>query len=244
MRPPSSLNSPTQSPSDGAFAIALDGNAIYSLTTTTGQRKGQAGDVIPAAKPFPLPYHDDFESYRSGESPRYFSDQKGTFEVCNEPGHGKCLKQIVPQPGTLWQYMPSVVKPYTVIGDQKWSDYVLSADVRLDGGDVELGGRFGDQNRLSYRWILAKDGSWQLKYQDKVLASNKIGGFDGAAWHAMRIVFHGTTIRGYLDGRMLASVNDSARSRGMAYLASTYHGNLFDNMSISPAPSDDDRGTK
>ena len=60
----------------------------------------------------------------------------------------------------MWQYVPGIVKPYTVIGDQKWSDDRLSADVRIAGGDVELGGRFGDQNRLSYRWVLPKNGSW------------------------------------------------------------------------------------
>ena len=87
------------------LTIALEGNSIYSLTTTTGQRKGEPAHAIPAAKPFPLPYRDDFESYRPGESPRYFSDQKGTFEVWDEPGHGKCLKQIVPQQGIMWEYM-------------------------------------------------------------------------------------------------------------------------------------------
>ncbi|MGA2617440.1 MAG: hypothetical protein ABSF26_07510 [Thermoguttaceae bacterium] len=231
-------------PVRGAFTVTLDGNAIYSLTTTAGQRKGQAAHAVPAAKPFPLPYRDDFESYQAGESPRYFSDQKGTFEVYNEPGHGKCLKQVVPQQGILWEYATKLIKPYTVIGSQKWSDYALGADVRLEAGDVELGGRFGDQNLLSYRWILAKDGSWKLNYQGKVLASGKIPGFDGTAWHAMRIVLRGTTIRGYLDGRMLAAVSDSARSQGMAYLASTYHGNLFDNVSITAAPADDGRGTQ
>ena len=75
----------------------------------------------------------------------------------------------------MWQYMQGIIKPYTVIGDQKWSDYSLSADVRIVGGDVELGGRFGDQNKLSYRWILAKDGAWKLNYQEKTLASGAIG---------------------------------------------------------------------
>ena len=59
------------------------------------------------------------------------------------------------------------------MGDQRWTDYALSADVRIAGGDVELGGRFGDQNQLSYRWILAKDGTWKLNYQKKVLACGR-----------------------------------------------------------------------
>ena len=49
----------------------------------------------------------------------------------------------------------------------------------------------------------------------------------------MKIVFHGHSIRGYIDGQLLADVTDATRSNGMAYLASTYHGNLFDNVRIS-----------
>jgi len=224
-------------PAKGALTIALQGNSIYSLTTTNGQRKGEASHAIPAARPFPLPYRDDFESYRPGDSPRYFSDQKGTFEVWDEPGHGKCLKQIVPQQGIMWEYMRGIVKPYTVIGNQKWSNYGLSADVHLEGGDVELGGRYGDQNKLSYRWILAKDGSWKLNYQEHTLAVGTIKGFDATRWHTMKIVFRDDTIHGWLDGQVLARVKDSSRSSGMAFLASTYNGNLFDNVSISDSRS-------
>lgn len=96
------------------------------------------------AAPFPFPYQDDFESYKPGSTPRFFSDQKGSFEVVDEAGHGKCLKQIVPMQGIMWGYMQGVVKPYTVIGDDAWTDFVLSAHVRIAGGDVELGGRFND----------------------------------------------------------------------------------------------------
>lgn len=218
----------------GFLVVPLHGNSIYSLTTTTGQRKGTPAHAIPAAKPFPLPYRDDFKSYKPGETPRYFTDQKGTFEVCDEPGRGKCLKQIVPQQGIMWEYMRAVAKPYTVFGDQKWKDYSLSANVRITGGDVELGGRFGDQNRLSYRWTLAKDGSWKLKYQEKLLASGTMQGFDASAWHSLKLVLHGTTIRGMIDGRSLAEVKDTSRSNGMPYLASTYDANLFDNVMIEP----------
>ena len=148
-------------PCASAFTVTLGGNSIYSLTTTSGQRKGVAPHPIPAAKRFPLPYRDDFESYRPGQSPRYFSDQKGTFEVWDEPGHGKCLKQIVPEEGILWVYMRKVPKPFTVIGDPKWADYALSADVRVAGGDVELGGRFGSEDkRPPARTNSPTAGSW------------------------------------------------------------------------------------
>jgi galactosylceramidase len=222
-----------RTPVGSSLTIALDADSIYSLTTTTGQHKGEPAHAIPAAQRFPLPYRDDFESYRPGQSPRYFTDQKGTFEVWDEPGHGKCLKQIVPRQGILWEYQAGIVKPYSVIGDQAWTDYALATDVRIVGGDVELGGRYGDQNKLSYRWVLAKDGSWRLQYQEKVLAAGSIHGFDAAVWHAMRIEFRGDTILGFIDGKSLARVRHTSRSAGMAYLASTYDGNMFDNVSLT-----------
>jgi galactosylceramidase len=130
--------------------------------------------------------------------------------------------------------MRAVAKPYTVLGDQRWKVYTLSADVRIAGGNVELGGRFGDQNRLSYRWILTKQGGWKLNYQNRTLASGIMADFDGAAWHSLKLVLRGTTIRGMIDGRLLAEAKDSSRAGGMPYLASTYDANLFDNVAIEP----------
>ena len=215
---------------DGTLSIALTANSIYSLTTTVGQTKGHHS--IPADKSFPFPYAEDFESYAAGESPKYFSDQKGTFEVWEEPGHGKCLKQIVPQEGHMWEYMKKVLKPYTVIGDQKWQDYALSADVQVKGGDVEVGGRFQDQNQLSYRWILARDGNWKLNYQGKNLGSGTLSDFDRSAWHNLKLVLAGETLKGFIDGRLLTETKDGSVAHGMPYLASTYDGNLFDNVRV------------
>jgi hypothetical protein len=61
--------------------------------------------------------------------------------------------------------------------------------------------------------------------------------FDASAWHSMKLVLRGATIRGYIDGQRLADVKDSSRSHGMPYLASTYDGNLFDNVTISDETS-------
>ena len=119
-----------------------------------------------------------------------------------------------------------------MIGEQAWTDYILSADVTIAGGDVELGGHFKDQNKLSYRWILDPKGNWKLNFQAKTLASGSIAGFDGAAWHAMKLVFRGGNVEGHIDGHRLAQAKAGAVKSGMAILASTYDGNLFDNISI------------
>ena len=181
-----------------------------------------------------MPFVEDFESYRPGDTPRYFSDQKGTFEVCRWPQGGLCLAQIVPAQGILWGDN-WLLKPHTLFGDQDWQDCAIEADVRLAGGDVEIGGRYADRNKLGYRWILARDGRWQMNWQYTSLAAGQVENFDPAAWHHLRLTLKADQIRGDVDGRQLAAVTDKSRSQGMAFLASTYDRNLFDNIRVKPA---------
>jgi galactosylceramidase len=220
----------TVMPEKNLFTLHLQSNSVYTLTTTTGQQKG-AHD-IPADRPFPFPFKENYDTYPSGATPRYHSDQKGTFAIADVQGHGRCLQQVVPRQGYLWQYMPNVRKPYTVIGDQDWQDYTIAADVFIRSGDVELGGRFGDINKLSYRFILDVKGAWSLAYQDRRLASGRVIDFDARRWHTMKLSMNGRELGAELDGRNLCAVQDSERPSGMAYLASSYDANCFDDLLI------------
>lgn len=51
----------------------------------------------------------------------------------------------------------------------------------------------------------------------------------------MKFVLRGTKMKGFIDGKLLAEVTDSSAESGMAILASSYDGNLFDNLAILPA---------
>ena len=215
--------------------LQLDADAVYTFTSTSGQQKGSHG-IPPARKPFPLPFAEDFESYRPGDTPRYFSDQKGTFEVCRWPNGGLCLAQIVPAQGILW-FNNWLLKPHTLFGDKNWKDCTIEADVLLAGGDVEIGGRYADRNKLGYRWILARDGRWQLNWQYTALAAGQIEKFDPGAWHHLRLSMDGDRIGGFVNGRLLASVTEKSGAQGMAFLASTHDRNLFDNVRVAPLPA-------
>src|SRR6266545_1431523 len=59
--------------SNGSALLRLQPKSIYTITTTTGQSKGAFAS--PPEKAFPLPYTEDFESYREGVTPRYLADQ-------------------------------------------------------------------------------------------------------------------------------------------------------------------------
>jgi galactosylceramidase len=219
-----------------ALELELEADAIYTLTTTTGQQKGSHG-TPPERKPFPLPFVENFEGYRPGETPRYFSDQKGTFEVCRWQKGGLCLTQIVPEQGILW-YDNWLLKPHTLFGDPNWRDCIVEADVFLAGGDVEIGGRYADRDKLGYRWILTRDGRWQLNWQYTSLAAGQIEKFDPAAWHHLRLELKGSLLKGHVDGKKMAAVTDTSRATGMAFLASTYDRNLFDNVRVGPVEAE------
>jgi len=119
-------------PEGGTVALTVDPDAIYSLTTTRGQRKG-GFEGVPAQLAFPFPYRETFERYRDarawGYLPRYFADIEGAFELAPCPGERRtCLRQSVPVRPHSWA--PDW-KPYTILGDDGWTDYEASAEVRV-----------------------------------------------------------------------------------------------------------------
>ncbi|MCS0633763.1 hypothetical protein NX786_30945 [Telluria mixta] len=133
-------------PEGGAVALTVDPDAIYSLTTTRGQQKG-GFDAVPVQQAFPFPYRETFERYRDarawGYLPRYFADIEGAFELAPCPGDRRtCLRQSVPVRPHSWA--PDW-KPYTILGDDGWTDYEVSAEVRVGRGEsAAVMGRIND----------------------------------------------------------------------------------------------------
>ncbi|MBP1531153.1 MAG: hypothetical protein ILA39_03365 [Bacteroidaceae bacterium] len=123
-------------PKGGKFSITLKPDAVYSFSTTTGQQKGSFVD-IPASKPFPIPYKDDFEQYSNPEEwgylPHYLADLIGCFELRPSPARkGMSIQQTVGAHTLSWA---PEWHHYTILGDAGWKDYEISADVYLNPGD-------------------------------------------------------------------------------------------------------------
>jgi galactosylceramidase len=120
---------------NNSFTIALEPNSIYTISTTTGQQKGSFANV-PAETKFPFPYYETFDEYaapaRFGFLPHYMADIAGVFEIAERPDKtGRCLRQVTARKPQSWapEWMP-----YTIIGDEHWQDYEVSADIYLDDG--------------------------------------------------------------------------------------------------------------
>jgi galactosylceramidase len=236
------------------FTITLDPNSIYSISTTTGQQKGSF-DNVPASKPFPFPYYDEFEGYQSAKAwgylPHYLTDISGVFELADRPDKtGHCLRQVLTEKAISFanEWMP-----YTILGDKNWKDYEVSVDVFLDnGGWAGVMGRVssafsGDVcNPKGYYLRLEADGTCALFAATQTrsaaagtqLATGKANQATGSQWHNVKLRFSGTTITGFVDGAQVLSVSNDLCAGGLAGLVTGGEHNarntaLFDNLIVN-----------
>lgn len=216
----------------GTFEYWLQPEALYTFTSTTLGQKGL--HVPPPPLPFPLPFVDDFESYTLGSTPKYFSDQAGTFEVGQHSnGAGKSLKQIVAVEGLAWN--PQFT-PFTIIGENTWTDYQIVADARLTGdGFVSLMGRIENDTELvplGYFLKIFATGRYELWRSSELLRSGPAS-FASNEWHQIRMDLEDSQIRTFLDGTLLCEVVDTRYATGLAGLGTGWHPGEFDNVRIS-----------
>lgn len=231
---------------DNVVSITLPPNSICTLTTTTGQTKGQPAHEIPNNTAFTLPYVEDFESYQIGKQPKYTVDQSGAFEIATGGKNGgKCLRQLITlalKPND-WERR-ATPSPYTLIGGQELKNYTTSFDFLMENiadvdyeGYVLIGARCnfsptGNVPAECYNLRLFHDGRWELRSAALVLQSGSASTFSLNAWHNLKICCNDNQIRAYLDNLLLASVTDSEYPSGHVVIGSGYNNVRFDNFKI------------
>jgi galactosylceramidase len=245
---------PDVAPVNGSFTVALDANSIYSISTTTGQQKGEA--TPPVAADFPKPYYETYDHYADftsvGYRPYYHNDIAGGFELFKRPdGSGNCLRQVVSQPAQSWA---PETNPYTIVGNTAWTDYEVSADVSIETssgwasvmGRVNSTGTGYGTNPNGYYLTLSPTGAWNF-YAAPTAAAVTSGQATLAAgsWHNLKLVFQGTSIKGSIDGTQVFAVTNTKYSKGNVGLGTAAKTTaLFDNLlvtdvnpSTKPAPT-------
>jgi len=232
--------------SNGTWTIKLNANCIYSLTTTTGQRKGVASSSPPAS--LPLPYSEDFEGCTLNATPRYLCDQGGTFEVVAREDGGKCLRQQVHRQGINWA---NVNYAFSVIGDDRWNDIEMSVEASFESLPEDAkalserfvgvlarwypGGtwiHFSTPHPAGYYLCLFGDGRWELTTARIVLAEGKASP-PGTAWHKLDLRCIGDQITASLDGKVLTEVRNATYQRGLVGISSGLHPARFDKLAIA-----------
>jgi len=231
------MNLGSLNPVNGVFTYTFLPGCVYTLSTTTGQAKGNAVPV--AAAPFPLPFKDNFESYIPGTTPKYFSDQAGTFEIFSRAdGQGQALRQILSQDGIRWT---AEWQPYSLIGDASWTDYEVSEDVLIEtnGGSAFIMGRVGSvpgfTNPLPDGYWLALNNAafqWQLYASTNLIAWGAANA-SVQVWHNLRLAMHGSSLSCYIDQTLVTNIVDFSYASGMAGLGcGGWYGAEFDNFTL------------
>ncbi|MGA2448863.1 MAG: galactosylceramidase [Polyangiaceae bacterium] len=235
---------------NGSFTVSMAPNTVYSLTTTTGQKKGSY--TSPATAGFPLPYYETYDHYNSdfttsGYRPYYHADICGGFELYQRPdGTGQCLRQVVNPAANAWGVEWN---PYTIVGDPTWTDYQVSADVSLEDatGWASVMGRVnstGDgywATPSGYYMTLTQGGAWTFNTVALAGTTSSVKQLStgqatlaAGSWHNLQIVFSGTSIKGLVDKTQVFSITDSTFKNGSVGLATlANHNAMFDNLIVN-----------
>lgn len=239
---------------EGRFTMTFDPGCLYSVTTTEGQSKGTK--TPPARSPLPLPYKESFQDTPIGKTPRYFSDQHGTFEIAPAKGGGQCLRQVVSMKPVYWN---SDADPSTLIGDPSWRDYTVKSEVLLEQpGYVELLGRVSgteEQNLIPGYHLRLSDGThWALFYrtsakkpEDIKLASGELSAPAGTGkWHTLSLGFQGDNVSASIDDQVVVKDlvdhhSDEAVARKAipcftGYATSRWENGEFRNFTVDAVP--------
>ncbi|MDE2449969.1 MAG: galactosylceramidase [Gammaproteobacteria bacterium] len=232
-------------PVKGRFPYLFEPNSVYTLTTTTGQRKGGA-DPPPPARPFPIPYQEGFEEYPIGSTtPRFLLEQNGSYEVaaCTSGRPGHCLRQVVRQVPVAWGYWgDSTLEGAPILfGDRRWRDYRVSASVLLEEpGYVTLLGRVWradcDGTLHGYQFRLYDTGRWELdgEVKNALIASGQATPPGLNRWHRLELTFRGERIAGRIDGAQVFALEDPRHAVGMAGFGTGWNAGSFDDVSVTP----------
>lgn len=199
---------------------------------------------------------------RRGNTPRYTNDMSGAFEVNEDSAGNNTLVQQLDYnhiPGT-WVYGGNG-KPETLIGDDRWANYTVSADVRFDtttapsssyANYIGLGGRSNREGN-GYEFLLRPDGAWGL-VQDagdaaaiapamtaaNTLAHGTLPGFVAGGVHRVAVTMRHQTVAVTVDGRAVTTWSDpdgfDTRLSGRVHLVSGWYRNSFDNLTVTRVP--------
>lgn len=231
-------------PVNGTFSITTDAESMYSITTTTGQKKGYY--VVPPKQDFIAVYHEDFESYSLTEAPltaKYIWDNSGSFEIFQSPGESKCLRQMVNN--RLIGWIPDSCAQTFIAQGREWEDGEISSDVFAEENAFNGTGYAGiiirgsyDKHLQSdiphgYRLGIYHDGTWKLLTKDKILAE---GTSTINAWHRLKLKTGGQNIKAYIDNNLVADINDPAYTMGAAGYVSGWNHAKFDNLEVRFEP--------
>lgn len=129
-----------------SFSFVVQPDTIYTITSmnltwtnfTWTERMDWNQSSQVSTSSFPVPYHDDFDMYVPEETPGYFADYGGSFEVSEDPSYSPnlVLKQVLLEKAGANRWT-SASDPITLIG-HRLGDVAATVDVYIPDAPIAL----------------------------------------------------------------------------------------------------------
>lgn len=237
-----------------SYSVVIKPDSLVTISTVVSDynEEDYRNPSFEDKKLLKLPYSDDFqygdypEDYLSsrGFAPRYTTDQGGAFEVQRDEKGNNFLMQLI-TPETKAEEWGGTPNPTTNFGDDRWSNYSISVDVRL----TESADPHNNYAGAGLRYILAangesgyslrlyESGKWTLMKSGDVLVSGNTD-VNTAEWNRLKLEAVGNVLKCFINGAVITEYtaeNEAVFNSGRASLYSSYNQNCFDNLLIEPA---------
>ena len=225
---------------NGSFTWTVSPGELYTLSTRNGTKGSYAQP--PARAPFPLPYHDDFNSYNISAPPKYLTDQTGSFEVVASANatHDRVLRQMTPQRTVAWCGDADLT--FTLLGDHSWSALHAEVSVLIEetgtafiAAAVRDGGCVGEGSDAIV-FAVSTTGAWQVSNNTSLrrLVTQGKTVVNAGVWYRLGVEVTATGTTVMLDGKTVATVAEltSGNHRGWVALGSSYDHVQFDDLEI------------
>ncbi|MGN0596451.1 MAG: glycosyl hydrolase family 59, partial [Ruminiclostridium sp.] len=167
-------------------------------------------------------------------------DQGGAFEVQKTDDCNVLMQMITPDiKANEWGGTPD---PTTCFGDDRWYNYSISADVKLENSEdssknyagIGLRYNLGCLGASGYHIQLWENGTWKLLRNGKVLETGSTDA-DVSGWVSLKLTAENDTITAFIGDNQVCEYKCSEAAllgAGRGALYSSYNRNCFDNLKV------------
>jgi len=227
----------TITPTNGQFTLDLDLDSVVTISTTTGQKKGQHPTPPPSSR-FPSEHSDNFESYPTYSEASYFDDQTGSFEIQQGLGGSKVMRQMVLEKTIQW--CTESEQPISVVGPFTSSHMTASVSVFIEdkGAQAALGvkvqgGGCGNLYGEGYFLRMDSSGKWNITGAHSAVLKSGQASIVPNKWTVLTLAATPTAVCAYINGAYLGCVDGSAFVDGFAAIGSSWNHVQFDNFELN-----------
>ena len=243
----------------GSFTATIPGASAASFTTVSDAV--HAEPPVPPRTSFPLPYHSDYASQKSGEEGQYLSSAFGGFNIYTLPSGKNVLRQGSVGCPVGWDTSPGEtpecldLPPFaTLPSGTNWRNYNVSvrASVAPAAGESDayasLCGRIAvwplrletlKMSPMVGTCLIINSTSWRLEQRDNVKAVVHADGplaASAGGWHSLSLAFDEDAVFAQVDGAAVGSSSDgvpiTSAWSGVAGVGSGRHHAYFDALSL------------